>query len=99
MSGKVVSKEPLSRKYSFDKYKTQDVCDKAVDAFLPALKFVPSWFVTTKIIEKPDNDNGDDIDLISILPFFFKRQYVTSFHFLKNDFVNQSVFLLVSADT
>ena len=25
--------------------------------------------------------------------------YVTSFHFLKNDFINQNVFLLVSADT
>ena len=34
-----------------------------------------------------------------MLPFFFKRRYVTSFHFLKNDFINQNVFLLVSADT
>ena len=30
---------------------------------------------------------------------FLKRRYVTSFHFLKNDFINQNVFLLVSADT
>ena len=35
----------------------------------------------------------------AILPFFFKRRYVTSFHFLKNYFINQNVFLLVSADT
>ena len=24
------------------------MCDKAVDAFLRALKFVPNWFVTNK---------------------------------------------------
>ena len=27
-------------------------CDKAVDDFLPALKYVPSWFVTSKMIRK-----------------------------------------------
>ena len=47
---KVVSKEPFMLKYCLDKYKTQEMCDKAVDAFLPALKFVPDWFVTKKII-------------------------------------------------
>ena len=39
-------------KYCLDRYKTQEMCDKAVDEFLPALKFVPDWFVTNKILEK-----------------------------------------------
>ena len=41
-------------KYSLDRYKTQELCDKAVDAFLPALKFVPDCFVTNKMLEKLD---------------------------------------------
>ena len=30
------------------------MCHKAVDDFLPALKFVPVWFVTSKMIKKLD---------------------------------------------
>ena len=35
-----------------DQYKTQEMCDKIVDDLLPALKFVPDWFVTSKMIKK-----------------------------------------------
>ena len=35
-------------KYSLVRYKTQKMCDKAVDAFLLTWKFVPNWFVTKK---------------------------------------------------
>ena len=35
-----------------DRYKTQEMCHKAVDDFLPALKFVPDWFFTSKMIKK-----------------------------------------------
>ena len=28
------------------------MCDKAVEDFLPVLKFVPDWFVTSTIIKK-----------------------------------------------
>ena len=31
---------------------TQKVCEKAPDYFLLALKFLPDWFVTSKIIKK-----------------------------------------------
>ena len=31
------------------------MCCKAVDAFLPTLKFVPDWFVTSKMIKKLDD--------------------------------------------
>ena len=38
-----------------DKYKTQEVYDKAVDSCLLALKFVPDWFVKNEMIEKLDS--------------------------------------------
>ena len=38
--------------YCPDKYKTQKVCDEAVDDCLAALKFVSDWCVTSKIIKK-----------------------------------------------
>ena len=28
------------------------MCDKVIDDFLPALKFVPDWFVLSKMIKK-----------------------------------------------
>ena len=42
-------------KYCLDRYKTQEMCDKAVDNFLSALKFVPDWFVKSKMIKNPDD--------------------------------------------
>ena len=48
MCDKLVSKEPFMRKYYLDRYKTQQMFDKAVDACLPASKFVSNWFVTNK---------------------------------------------------
>ena len=38
-----------------DKYKTQEMYDKAVDSCLLALKFVPDWFVKNEMIEKLDS--------------------------------------------
>ena len=37
------------------KYKTQEMYDKAVDAFLLASKFVPDWFSINIMVEKLDN--------------------------------------------
>ena len=39
-------------KYCHDRYKTKKMCDKAVHDFLPVLKFVPDWFVTSKMIHR-----------------------------------------------
>ena len=36
--------------YCPDKYKTQRMCDKSVDDSLAALKLIPDWFVTSKMI-------------------------------------------------
>ena len=55
MCSKVVSKDPFMLKYCLDRQKIQEMCDKAVDAFLPALKLVPDWFVTRKIIKTHDD--------------------------------------------
>ena len=46
MCDKVVSEDSFMLKYCLSRYKTQEMCDKGVDDFLPALKFVPDWFVT-----------------------------------------------------
>ena len=43
---------------------TQRMCDKAVDDFLAALKFVPDWFVTSKIIKKLHNALFIDDDIL-----------------------------------
>ena len=47
-------------KYCLDRYKTQDMCDKAVDTCLPALKFAPDWFATD--VFSNDNIDLDNID-------------------------------------
>lgn len=51
MCNKVGSKDPFVPKYCVDWYKTQEMCDKAFDAVLPTLKFVPDRFVISKIIK------------------------------------------------
>ena len=38
--------------YYPDQYKTQKKCDKAFDCSLAALKLVPHWFVTRKMIKE-----------------------------------------------
>ena len=52
---KAASHDPFMLKSYLDRYNSQKVCDKNVDDFPPALKFVPSWFVTTKMIKKLHN--------------------------------------------
>ena len=54
MCDKVVSEDRFMLKYCLDKYKAQEMCYKAVDSCLLALKFVRDWFVTNEMIEKLD---------------------------------------------
>lgn len=45
-------------KYCLDRCKAQEMCDKTIDDFLPALKFAPDWLFTSEMIEKlPDGQN------------------------------------------
>ena len=46
----VYSENPSLIWYCPDKYKTQITCDEAVNDCLTALKLVPDWFVTSKMI-------------------------------------------------
>ena len=65
---KVISKELFMLNYCLDRYKTQEMCDKAIDSCLPALKLVPDWFVTNKMLKKFVNGVffNDDKDLHKI---------------------------------
>ena len=51
MCDRVVSQVPFTLKYCLDRYKTHSIYDEAVDDCLSALKFVPDWFVTNKMLE------------------------------------------------
>ena len=67
MCDHVVPKDPFMLKYFLDRYKTKEMCDKAVDKFLPALKFVPDWFVTGKIIIKLHNALFEDDNILFLM--------------------------------
>ena len=47
-------KEPVL-KHCLSRYKTQETCEKSVDACLQALKFVSVWFVTNNMLDSLDN--------------------------------------------
>ena len=49
---RVVSENPFLIVYCPNKYKTQRMCVEAVDDSLAALKLIPDFFVTCKIIQK-----------------------------------------------
>ena len=49
MFDRVVSEHPFLIVYCLDKYKTQRMCD---EGSLAALKFIPDWFVTGKMIKE-----------------------------------------------
>ena len=52
MCNVVVLKDPFMLIDCSNRYKTQKMCDQAVDDCLAALKFILDWFVTSKILEK-----------------------------------------------
>ena len=51
MCERYVSEDPFLIVYFPDKYETQGMRDEAVDDSPAALKLVPDWFVTSKIIK------------------------------------------------
>ena len=52
MCDRDVSEDPSLIVYCPDKYITQKMCDEAVDDSVAALKLIPYWFVTSKMIKK-----------------------------------------------
>ena len=51
MCDRFVSRDPFILKCCLDGYKTRKMYDKAGNDFHSSLKFVPSWFVTSKLIK------------------------------------------------
>ena len=47
--------------YCHGRYKTPEMCEKAVDAYSPSLKFVPDWFVAPKMLVTVDNAGLDKL--------------------------------------
>ena len=72
MCDKVVSKEPFMLKHCPNRYKTQKMYDKKVDACVSALKFAPDCLATSKMLEMLNDVlfSNDDID--SDIPTFFR---------------------------
>ena len=54
MCDKTFSKDAFMLKCCLDRCKTQEMCVKAVDGYLPTLNFVLDCFVTNKMIKKLD---------------------------------------------
>ena len=48
MCNSIVCEDSFSIRCNSDQYKTQQMCDKAFDYCLTALKFVSDWFFTSK---------------------------------------------------
>ena len=51
MCHSIISEDRFSIRYVLDQYKTQRMCDKAVGYCGTALRFVPDWFGTNKMIK------------------------------------------------
>ena len=52
MCERFVSKDPFMVKYCLLRYKTQKMCDEAIDNCLSTLKSVPDCFFTDMMIRK-----------------------------------------------
>ena len=61
------------------------MCDEAVDDFLLAIKFVPDWFVRSKMIKTPYNAFFTDGYMIH--SFLMKIQTVSHFLVMKRVFL------------
>ena len=51
MCDRTIYEDSFSIRYVLDQYKTQQMCDEAVNDYLAALKFVPDWLITYKMIK------------------------------------------------
>ena len=70
MFDRITSEDTFMVIYSPDRYRTQKICDEAIDDCLAALKFIPDWFVTSKILKKLQDPLLDNDDVL-----FFKEGF------------------------
>ena len=52
--------EPPSLVYIPDHFKTQEICDKAVNDYPSSLQFVPDWFITSEWVDMWYDDYYDE---------------------------------------
>ena len=71
ISNIVVSLYPFFIVYCTDRYKTQRMCDEAADDSAAALKFIPAWFVTSKMVK--------NLSVQKALYLFVRRWWFTVF--------------------
>ena len=64
--------DPFMIVYCPDRYKAQRMCDKAVDDCLAPLKFIPYWFVTSKMLENFDNALHANDDILFLMKILIK---------------------------
>ena len=64
MCNSIICEDSFSTRYVPDQYKIQKMSDKAVDDFLVALKLVPDWCVTIKMIKKLFTDLCADENIL-----------------------------------
>ena len=63
MCKRSVPEIPYVLKYSPDRFKTREMCQKAADASLSSLKFVSNWFFTPKMFKDLNNAASFNNDL------------------------------------
>ena len=64
MCDRDVSEDSFMLRYCLYKYKIQEMCDNPVNDCLSATKFVPNWFVASKIIKKSQKTLFTDDDIL-----------------------------------
>ena len=78
MYDSVVSENSSMIVYCSNRNKTQRMCDESVDDCLEALKFVPDWFVTSKMLEKINNALLAHDDMFFFNKDFHKVTFITN---------------------
>ena len=58
------------------------MCDEAVGDCLAALKFVPDWFVTSKMLEKLDNALHANDDILFYNEDFNKMRFISCHRYI-----------------
>ena len=76
MCDRVVSEEPFLIINCPDKYKTQRMRDEAADHSLAALKLIPDWFLTSKMIQKLFTALHADDNILYFNEYFLVRKWV-----------------------
>ena len=74
---RVVSEDTFSIAYCPDKIETQRMCDETVDNCLATSKFIPDWFVTSKMLVKLNVLHAND-DVLFYNEDFDKVTFITN---------------------